>query len=185
MGMVTFVTFWRDPFFWGLLSMVGWFLASLVIGSQTLGKNSLFGAAVVTLVEVPRALLPLAFVNQPRFGPSAALPVLGGVILATALVFGSAAVRIQPFTTPQPNEPLRTTGLYALVRHPLYVCDTFWPLGVALIFRSIIGSALVALWLLVTYVFTIFEEEQLIAAYGDAYRAYRRTVKWRLIPYLL
>jgi hypothetical protein len=36
----------------------------------------------------------------------------------------------------------RTDGLYWIVRHPLMLCDIFWPLGWPLIFRSLIGVAL-------------------------------------------
>jgi protein-S-isoprenylcysteine O-methyltransferase Ste14 len=51
------------------------------------------------------------------------------------------------FTTAR-CEPLRTDGLYSVVRHPLMLCDVFWPLGLSLIFGSIIGVPLTPLWLL-------------------------------------
>ena len=165
--MSSSISFWFDPFFWAFLAMIGWYLGFFVVGSKTFGKSTLFGIGVVTLAEIPRIILPLNFINQPRFGNSSALLVLGIIILIIALIFGSPVFRIQPFTK------------------PLYFCDTIWPLGLSLMFRSVIGTVLVIVWLLVAYVFALFEEEKLIEAYGDKYQEYKRKVKWRLIPYLL
>ena len=164
--------------------MIGWFLGFFVVGSKTFGKNTLFGIGVVALAEIPRIILPLNFINQPRFGGGSPLLILGTIVLIIALIFGSPVFRIKPFTKPQKDEPLRTTGLYSVVRHPLYFCDTVWPLGLSLIFRSVIGTVLVIVWFLVAYLFAFFEEEKLIEAYGDEYQEYKRKVKWRLIPYL-
>jgi protein-S-isoprenylcysteine O-methyltransferase Ste14 len=177
-------SFWSDPFFWAFLAMIGWYLGLFIVGSKTFGKNMLFGIGVVALAEIPRIILPLNFVNQPRFGGGYPLLILGIIVLIIALIFGSPVFRIQPFTKPQKDEPLRTTGLYSIVRHPLYFCDTFWPLGLSLMFSSIIGTVLVIVWFLVAYQFAVFEEEKLIEVYGDEYQAYKRKVKWRLIPYL-
>ncbi len=176
--------FWGDPFFWAFLALIGWASAISVVGNTTTGSHTWFGIAVVALAEIPRLILPLDFVTQPRFRGSPLLLALGGLILLIALIFGSPAFRIHPFTRPQKKEPLRTTGLYAVVRHPLYVCDTLWPLGVALLFRSVIGTVLVVVWFLVAAQLAWFEEEQLLQAYGDEYRAYQSQVRWRLIPYL-
>jgi protein-S-isoprenylcysteine O-methyltransferase Ste14 len=177
-------SFWFDPFFWAFLAMIGWYLGFFIVGSKTFGKNTLFGIGVVALAEIPRIILPLNFINQPRFGGGSMLLILGTIVLIIALIFGSPVFRIQPFTKPQQDEPLRTTGLYSVVRNPLYFCDALWPLGLSLLFRSVIGTVLVIVWFLVVYLFAFFEEEKLIEAYGDEYQEYKRKVKWRLIPYL-
>jgi protein-S-isoprenylcysteine O-methyltransferase Ste14 len=178
------LNFWDDPFFWAFLAMIGWYSGFSVVGNKTFGKNKWFGLAVVALAEIPRLILPLDFVTQPRFAASPLLLIPGSIILIIALIFASPVFRIQPFTRPQKQEPLRTTDLYAIVRHPLYVCDTFWPLGVALLFRSIIGTVLVIVWFLVISQLVLFEEAQLMEAYGDEYQVYQSKVRWRLIPYL-
>ena len=59
------------------------------------------------------------------------------------------------------------------VRHPLMLCDIFWPLGVSLIFGSITGVALTPVWLLVVWVLTQVEEESLVREYADAYRDFQ------------
>jgi methanethiol S-methyltransferase len=103
--------------------------------------------------------------------------------MAGSLVFAAPVFRITPFTAPARREPLRTDGLYSAVRHPLMVCDIFWPLGLSLIFGSVIGIALTPVWLAVAWVLTQVEEEALVREYGDAYRGYQARVP-RLFPRL-
>lgn len=175
--------FWDGPFFWAFLAMIGWFMGLLVVGSKTFGDRTPFGVVTVALAEIPRMILPLSFISQPRFDDGIALPVIGSVILVVALVFGMPALRIQAFTRPREKEKLRTTGLYGVVRHPIMFCDASWPLGWSLIFRSVVGTALVIVWFTVTYLLTFLEEEKLIEAYGEQYLGYRERVP-RIIPFL-
>lgn len=175
--------FWSNPFFWAFLAMIGWFLGLLVVGSRTFGKSTLFGAFCIALAEIPRIILPLDFVNQPRFGEGVLVPTVGVIILILALAFGSAAFSIKPATRPQRGETLRTTGLYSVVRHPIMFCDAFWPLGLALILGSVIGTVLVVVWFIIAYLLTFLEEEKLIEEYGDEYLRYRERVP-RIIPFL-
>jgi protein-S-isoprenylcysteine O-methyltransferase Ste14 len=173
-----------DPWFWAFLAVLGWGLCTGLVGSRTLGRNLRLGIALVLLAEIPRALLPLPFVSQPRI--EAGRPVLiaaGAAVLAVSVFFASPVVRIAPFTAPARHEPLRTDGLYSAVRHPLMVCDIFWPLGLSLIFGSIIGIALTPVWLLVVWILTRVEEESLVREYGDAYRDLQARVP-RLFPRL-
>ncbi|MFQ6089022.1 MAG: methyltransferase family protein, partial [Candidatus Methanofastidiosia archaeon] len=175
--------FWNNPFFWAFLATIGWGLGFLVVGSKTFGKNTFFGVFVVALAEIPRIILPLPFISQPRFGDGVILPIIGFIVLIVALAFGTPAFLIKPFTRPQKEEKLRTTGLYSVVRHPIYFCDSFWPLGLSLIFSSLIGTVLVVLWFLLAYLLTFLEEEKLIEEYGDEYLKYRERVP-RIIPFL-
>jgi len=79
--------------------------------------------------------------------------------------------------------PLLTTGHYSIVRHPLYLCDVLWPLGLSLIFGSLIGIILVIAWFVLAYSLSWLEEERLLEIHGEDYRIYRETVP-RLIPFL-
>jgi protein-S-isoprenylcysteine O-methyltransferase Ste14 len=171
-----------DPWFWAFLAAIGWGLAFAVVGTNSLGHNLAFGIATFILAELPRLILPLPFVSQPRVEPTPAWLIPAGVIiLAGSLFFGTPVIRIVPLTAPDRSEPLRTDGLYAIVRHPLMVCDIFWPLGWSLIFGSAIGVALTPVWLLVIWALTHVEEETLVQEYEDAYREFRTRVP-RLIP---
>ena len=171
-----------DPWFWAFLAAIGWGLAFATVGTQALGHRLGFGIAMFILAELPRILLPLPFVSQPRFEPDSPLLVAGGIIiLVGSLFFGTPVLRIVPLTRPDRHEPLRTDGLYSIVRHPLMLCDIFWPLGWSLIFGSLIGMALTPAWLLVIWALTHVEEESLVREYGDAYRQFQSRVP-RLFP---
>ncbi len=173
-----------DPWFWAFLAAIGWGAGFGIIGTKTLGRRLGFGIPVFILAELPRLLLPLPFVSQPRLELNLPLLIVtGGVVLAVSLVFGSPVVRIVPLTGPERREPLRTGGLYAIVRHPLMVCDILWPLGWSLVFGSAIGVGLTPVWLLVIWVLTYVEEEALVREYGEAYRVYQSRVP-RLFPRL-
>jgi protein-S-isoprenylcysteine O-methyltransferase Ste14 len=171
-----------DPWFWAFLAVLGWALAFGLIGTQTLGRRLGFGIAVFILAEVPRLVLPLPFVSQPRVELSPAFLVpLGALILIGSLYFAAPVFRIVPLTGPNQREPLRTDGLYSIVRHPLMVCDIFWPLGWSLLFGSAIGVLLTPAWLAIIWVGTYVEEESLVREYGEAYREFQARVP-RLFP---
>jgi protein-S-isoprenylcysteine O-methyltransferase Ste14 len=171
-----------DPWFWAFLAAVGWGLCTGVVGSRTWGRSPRLGIALVLLAEVPRALLAMPFVSQPRVeGGRPLLIAAGAAVIGGSLVFATPVFRITPFTAPTQREPLRTEGLYSAVRHPLMLCDIFWPLGVSLLFGSIIGIALTPVWLLDVWVLTQVEEEALVHEYGDAYRDFQAQVP-RLFP---
>lgn len=173
-----------DPRFWAFLAAIGWALGFAVVGTQILGGSLGFGIAMFILAEVPRIVLPLPFVSQPRIESNATMLVVAGVVvLAASLVFAAPVFRIVPLTGPYRHEPLRTDGLYSMVRHPLMVCDIFWPLGWSLIFGSILGVVLTPVWFLVIWTMTHVEEESLIREYGDAYSEYQSRVP-RLFPRL-
>jgi protein-S-isoprenylcysteine O-methyltransferase Ste14 len=171
-----------DPWFWAFVAAIGWGLAFALIGTETLGRRLAFGILVFLLAELPRLLLPLPFVSQPRIDPKPAwLVPAGAFVLAGSLLFAIPVFRIVPLTAPDRREPLRTDGLYAIVRHPLMVCDIFWPLGWSLIFGSVIGILLTPVWFAVIWVGTHLEEEALVREYGDAYRRLQARVP-RLVP---
>lgn len=174
----------NGAWFWAFLAMCGWFLGLLVVGTEFFGRRAWLGAISVLTVELPRFLLPLAFVAQPRIDP---LPVgaigLGAAILAVSLIFGTAALRIRPLTRPSSEEPIRVDGLYSVVRHPVMFCDAFWPCGWALIWGSITGVWLTVVWFGAATLLTYLEEEKLLEAYGGVYASYQRRVP-RMLPFI-
>jgi len=168
--------------FWVFLCVLGWALAAIGWGSKAIGSRPGFGLFVLSLAEIPRFVLVLPFVDQPRISPvPTSLIALGAVVLVISLIFGSAALGIGAITRPDRSEPLHTGGLYSIVRHPVMFCDAFWPLGLSLMAGSIIGVALTPVWMLLAGLVTFPEEELLVEEYGDSYRDFQKRVP-RLIP---
>jgi protein-S-isoprenylcysteine O-methyltransferase Ste14 len=108
-----------------------------------------------------------------------ALFALGGVLrIWPMFVLGE---RFSGLVAIQPGHALVTGGPYRYVRHPSYLGMMLGLAGWALLFRSAVGLAAVALALVVLAA-RIEDEETLLAShFGDAYAEYRRRT-WRLVP---
>lgn len=112
---------------------------------------------------------------------------LAGVIISlTQINLGQfigltqASAYFQAKQLPLPKEALQYTGLYRLVRHPLYTFSllTIWPM-------STMTEAWLAFNILVTVYFIVgskFEEQKLVLTYGDEYRDYQQRIP-SLIPF--
>ena len=175
---------WETPFFWAFLSAIGWAMGMLTVGSPTAGRHILHGVVGSALAQIPRIILPLPWVSaQPRFDPPVLVVVAAALICLVSLYFAFPGLGLKAYTRPTSTEPLRTDGLYGIVRHPILFANILWPLGWSAVFRSWIGLALVPVWFFLVYLMSFIEEDRLIETYGDAYRRYREQVP-RLIPFV-
>jgi protein-S-isoprenylcysteine O-methyltransferase len=88
------------------------------------------------------------------------------------------------YVTLQPNHRLVRHGIYASIRHPLYLSLLLAPAGVALVFASVL--ALPILILATIFVLDrVRKEERLLAAhFGLAFEDYQRHT-WKLVPFVL
>jgi len=77
---------------------------------------------------------------------------------------------------------LKTDGVYAIVRNPIYLSDILFTLGFAVMFRSMIGIALVPGWWLAFLLLVLVEETSLERVLGQRYIDYKLRVKSRIIP---
>jgi protein-S-isoprenylcysteine O-methyltransferase Ste14 len=82
--------------------------------------------------------------------------------------------------TPPRHVPLETRGVYAIVRHPVYLA---WAL---LVFGSPLMTGTQAVFALVSTAYLAlaipFEERGLVETFGHEYEVYRQRVRWRMIP---
>jgi len=146
--------------------------------------------AILVIALLWLVVLPL---DAERFHWSPSFPlwlkILGGVALLPAWylierttmenTFLSAQVRIQG----ERQQQVITTGVYGLVRHPLYLGCALMMLGAPLLIGSVYGLLISALGLLLL-VGRIMGEERMLLEELDGYAAYRQKVKYRLIPFV-
>lgn len=146
--------------------------------------------AILVIALLWLVVLPL---DAERFHWSPSFPlwlkILGGVALLPAWylierttmenTFLSAQVRIQG----ERQQQVITTGVYGLVRHPLYLGCALMMLGAPLLIGSVYGLLISALGLLLL-VGRIVGEERMLLEELDGYAAYRQKVKYRLIPFV-
>ncbi|CAM5726463.1 isoprenylcysteine carboxylmethyltransferase family protein [Mycolicibacterium aubagnense] len=125
-----------------------------------------------------------------RFGWSSvptAVAVLGNVVVGLSLVAAQWVVIQNSFAgasiSVEAGQPVISTGLYGIVRHPMYIC--------ALIMMFATPLALGSYWGLVpviasaaALIIRIVDEEEMLRAELPGYRDYTRKVRYRLLPYV-
>ena len=123
-------------------------------------------------------------------GPKATIPDPVSVSMGLSLLIINFIIRILAqkqigkFPISNPKRRLVTTGIYGLIRNPLYASNCLVAVGMAILFKS-----LYALLFSIPYFFSYmliiyFEEEDLLARYGEEYEEYKKRVPWRMFPLL-
>lgn len=83
----------------------------------------------------------------------------------------------------QENQTVVDTGLYGIVRHPMYSATLLLFLSIPIILGSPFSFAIMLFYVPVIAM-RIAGEEKLLTAELAGYREYTARVKWRLIPYV-
>jgi len=123
-----------------------------------------------------------------RFGWSrvpAAVCLVGDVVAAVGLgmvmlvivqnSYASSTVQVES------GQTVVSSGLYGLVRHPMYTANVIMMVGIPLALGSYWGLVFVIPGLLVL-AWRIRDEETLLRGELDGYREYTRKVRYRLVP---
>ncbi len=171
-----------NPFFWAFISMFGLLVGIAMVSGINPGKSASLGFIVVLVNDLSRIILVLPFCLQPRFEIGVWSWVAGGTVLAAAVVFGVPTLSINWRTAPDTKTALKTNGIYSAVRNPIYLADILFSLGFAIMFRSLVGIALVPIWWAAFIAIALVEEASLERALGQPYLDYKQRVKGRIIP---
>ena len=83
----------------------------------------------------------------------------------------------------QEGQTVIDTGLYGIVRHPMYTATILLCLAIGLVLGSWISFALMLVYPVII-LFRIRGEEAFLAENLPGYKAYMTKVRWRLIPYI-
>ena len=83
----------------------------------------------------------------------------------------------------QAGQKVIDTGLYAIVRHPMYTATILLFLAMPLVLSSPLSFALMLLYIPLI-IKRIKHEEALLERELEGYGDYMRRVKYRLIPYI-
>lgn len=125
-----------------------------------------------------------------RFGwsrASTAVSLAGDVLVAIALgvimmvviqnSYAAAVVRVET------DQKVVSTGLYGLVRHPMYTGNAVLLVGISLALGSYWGL-LVIVPAVIVLALRIRDEEKLLQDELEGYRQYMQEVRHRLVPYV-
>lgn len=124
-----------------------------------------------------------------RFGWSPVpvwLVVVGNLAVAVGLVgaqlvvvqnhYAGSTIRVED------DQPLVSTGMYGVVRHPLYSASLVMMIGLPPALGSLWGLVVVALTFPAVLVARVLDEEKALVDELAGYREYRARVRYRLIP---
>lgn len=135
-------------------------------------------------------IMPL---DAKRFGWSPVFPlwlnILGGVMLAGSFFLFFRSYTDNTFLSPlvrfqeERKQQVVSTGVYGIVRHPMYLGAILMFAGAPLLLGSGYGL-LPGLALTVLLMVRINGEEKMLARELEGYREYMQKVRYRLVPFL-
>jgi protein-S-isoprenylcysteine O-methyltransferase Ste14 len=123
-------------------------------------------------------LLWLEIIGFILFIPSALLVALPIVTLERK---GKTKTSSSPLLTPSDATVMLDTGIFGIVRHPLYLGTALWSVALMLVFQSILSVILGIVAIVCFWMASRKEDEFNIKKFGDAYREYmKRVPMWNL-----
>ncbi|WP_293053774.1 isoprenylcysteine carboxylmethyltransferase family protein [Mycobacterium sp.] len=145
---------------------------------------------VITVVYIcfPAMFVVSALDHRFRWSPvPAGVCLVGDVLVAIGLGVAMAVVIQNGYAaanvTIEAGQTLVSTGLYGLVRHPMYTGNVILMVGIPLALGSYWGLMFVVPGVIVL-VLRICDEEKLLEGELSGYGAYMQKVRFRLVPYL-
>jgi protein-S-isoprenylcysteine O-methyltransferase Ste14 len=143
-------------------------------------------ASCFTLLSFPAAMVISAV--DHRFGWSqvpTVVSLLGDVVVGVGITITFAVIIQNRYAaaniTVETGQKVVTTGLYGLIRHPMYVGILVILVGAPLALDSYWGL-LVLIPATSAFAFRILDEEKMLKEELDGYRGYTRDVRYRLMP---
>ena len=201
--ILIFLPAWSLHYWQGWLLMGILFVPMFVAGLVMLAKNPDLlrkrlnakeqEAEQKTVVKLSGLLFITAFVVAGlnwRFGwwvlPDWAVWVAAGLFLASYLLYAEA-LRENTFLSRtievQENQKVIDTGLYGIVRHPMYTATTILFLAMPLVLASPF-SFLIMLGYIPVIAKRIKNEEKVLEEGLVGYAEYKKKVKYRILPFI-
>lgn len=145
---------------------------------------------IITATFASVVVLTVVSALDHRFGWSqvpTAVIVVGDVLVVLGLVLAQVVILQNNYAGAsiqvEDEQPLVSTGLYGVVRHPMYSGALLMMFGMPLALDSYWGL-LVTLLAVPILVLRILDEESLLRTDLPGYEAYMRTIRYRLVPYV-
>ena len=202
-GALVFLPAWSIHYWQGWLLMGILFVPMFVAGLVMMAKNpSLLQkrlnakeqeAEQKTVVKLSGLLFIAAFVVAGlnwRFGwwvlPDWAVWVAAGVFLASYLLYAEVLrenTYLSRTIEVQENQKVIDTGLYGIVRHPMYMATTVLFLSMPLVLASPI-SFFIMLGYIPVIAKRIKNEERVLEQGLEGYAEYKKKVKYRILPFI-
>jgi protein-S-isoprenylcysteine O-methyltransferase Ste14 len=115
--------------------------------------------------------------------------IVGGLLTILSFVIIFEVFRENSFAAPvvkvqeERHQKVISTGLYGIIRHPMYMGAIFIFIGPSLLLGSVY-ALVIGLVAIVLIAVRSIGEEKVLAKKLDGYTDYMKKVRWRLIPYI-
>ena len=203
LGVLIFLPAWSFKYWQGWLLMAILFIPMFVAGLVMIAKNPDLlrkrlnvkeqEAEQKTVVKLSGLLFIVAFVVAGlnwRLGwwvlPDWAVWSGAGLFLASYLLYAEV-LRENTFLSRtievQENQKVIDTGLYGIVRHPMYMATTFLFLAMPLVLASPLSFLIMLLYIPVIAK-RIRNEEKVLEEGLEGYTDYKKKVKYRIMPFI-
>jgi len=158
-------------------------------GGQSAGERMVNGLLIPVLgaamAFIPVDVFYLKLMSTPPF----AVSVAGGVLILVGFAIVAAAIYQNSFAVPrvedqsERGQTLVDTGVYGVVRHPLYAGILPYMVGIALWLESYAGLIVLAAPVALLVV-RILVEERTLRQTLPGYTDYTKRVRYRLVPFV-
>ena len=202
-GAMLFLPAWRIDYPGGWLFLTLLFLPMLLLGIVLLAKapdllekrlnSKEKEQAQKDVVALSGLMFPAGFVLSAldfRFGWSSVplwLSIVASVLFLIGYAMYAEAMRENAYLSRtvevQEGQQVISTGLYGMVRHPMYLATLLMFLPMPLILGSFFGLIPFAIYP-VMIVIRILNEEKVLTEGLEGYGEYKKKVKYRLIPFI-
>ena len=203
LGVLIFLPAWSFKYWQGWLLMAILFIPMFVAGLVMMARNpDLLRKRLntkeqedeqKTVVKLSGLLFIIAFVVAGlnwRFGwwvlPDWAVWVAAGLFLASYLLYAEVLrenTYLSRTIEVQENQKVIDTGLYGIVRHPMYMATTVLFLAMPLVLASPISFFIMLLYIPVIAK-RIKNEEKVLEEGLEGYSDYKKKVKYRILPFI-
>ena len=202
-GALLFLPAWtfNYPHAWTFIGIL--FVPMLIMGAFLLAKapallekrlnNKEKEKTQQGVIALSGLIFPIGFILSAldfRFGWSS-VPLWLVIVASVLFLFGysmyAEVMRENAYLSRtvevQEGQKVISTGLYGIVRHPMYLATLFMFLPLPLVLGSFWGLIPFALYPVVT-VIRIINEEKVLTDGLDGYSEYKTKVKYRLLPFI-
>ena len=203
LGVLIFLPAWSFSYWQGWLLMGILFVPMFVAGLVMMAKNQELLRKRLnakeqedeqkTVVKLSGLLFIAAFVVAGlnwRFGwwvlPDWAVWVAAGLFLASYLLYAEVLrenTYLSRTIEVQENQKVIDTGLYGIVRHPMYMATTVLFLAMPLVLASPI-SFIIMLGYIPVIAKRIKNEEKVLEEGLEGYVEYKKKVKYKILPFI-
>ena len=166
-------------YFWIIILIISFILAIILsIGPSKIHNSSIFGAIVVILFFISRIGI---FISDETY---LVLPyflnfIIGIPVLILGIIIGILAeiqIKFDSFSGAAEGKTLITKGIYGKIRHPIYLSEILWPIGLVLIMGRFLSIFVVIVCAICLLAYIPIEEQNLIRVHGDKYKEYKKQV---------